>query len=212
MLLHITNTAHNMLRPWNTPPNKVETAKRNTANRTNNQVANLSTLERHGPCGLREPLVPADGNADLAKLRVENLETRVPRVEVKLFLWRLVGCARGRRSGGWVNQPNNRMQQTKHNALELYNTKDITKIKHNNGFACLHCRRAQTTEQCRGATKHHKHTKKTLCRFNYCAIVPCDKLRTDPDPNPVEHLFSSLPSDSNKKRIAQSMQVGLYLY
>jgi hypothetical protein len=46
----------------------------------------LSAHEGHTPGGLREPLVPADGNAYFGILCAEHLEACVPWVEVELLL------------------------------------------------------------------------------------------------------------------------------
>lgn len=46
----------------------------------------LGTLQGHRARGLGEPLVPADRHSYLSEERVENLEARVTRVEVELFL------------------------------------------------------------------------------------------------------------------------------
>mmetsp|Transcript_22791 Transcript_22791/g.48435 ORF Transcript_22791/g.48435 Transcript_22791/m.48435 type:complete len:318 (-) Transcript_22791:402-1355(-) len=46
----------------------------------------VGSLERHGPGGLREPLVPADGHPDLAHAGLPHLEPGVAGAEIKLFL------------------------------------------------------------------------------------------------------------------------------
>ena len=46
----------------------------------------LCSLEGHTPGSLREPLVPADGHANLGKPGLESLEAGVPRIEVELLL------------------------------------------------------------------------------------------------------------------------------
>lgn len=79
----VCKRGYRSIQPWRSSPlNKATTGNGQTLK----YRAHLSTLEGHHAGSLGKPLVPADGHPYLPETGIEDLEARVPRVKVELFL------------------------------------------------------------------------------------------------------------------------------